>query len=172
MRRAANAVIDAGIHPVIVVLGSDADLIEPALAGLPSVTTVVNAEWATGLASSIAVGIRAIFDIAPFDAVLVTLADQPLVDADALQRLVAGFDAGHRIVASEYNGTVGVPALFGGEHADSLLQLDGDVGAGPWLRARGSEVTRIPLPIAELDIDMPSDVARLSGRDRDSIHES
>ncbi len=164
--------IDAGIHPVIVVLGADADLIEPALAGMPAVTTVVNAEWVTGLASSLAVGIRAVFDIAPFDAVLVTLADQPLVDADAIQRLVAGFDAGHRIVASEYNGALGVPALFGREYADNLLQLEGDIGAGPWLRARGSEVTRIPLPVAEIDIDMPSDVARLSGGDRDSIQVS
>jgi CTP:molybdopterin cytidylyltransferase MocA len=94
--------------------------------------------------------------------VLVTLADQPLVDADALRRLIAAFSRERRIVASGYSDTIGVPALFGWEHAPGLAGLTGDVGAGGWLRRRRAEVTCVALGAAALDVDRPADVARLS----------
>jgi molybdenum cofactor cytidylyltransferase len=92
--------------------------------------------------------------------VLVTLADQPLVDARALKRLIAAFDDDHRIIASAYNDTLGVPAIFAREHANDLLRLTGDTGAAAWLRRRAKDVTRVPLKIATVDIDTPSDLAR------------
>ena len=79
VRRAARAALDAGAEPVIVVLGAHADLVRQALDGLP-VSAVVNDAWETGMASSLRIGARAALD-AGCDAVLVTLADQPLVDA-------------------------------------------------------------------------------------------
>jgi len=146
---------------VVVVLGADAATIAPALAGLTSVAMVINPDWESGLASSLAVGLSAFLADDSCEAVLVTLADQPLVDGAALRRLIAPFDDEHRIVASAYDDTIGVPALFGREHFDDLIRLTGDRGAGSWLRARQNEVTRVPLYSAAFDIDRPSDVARL-----------
>jgi molybdenum cofactor cytidylyltransferase len=159
--RIAAAAVEAGASPVVVVLGANAAMIAPALSGLASVTTVVNREWNTGLASSLVAGLSAVFEGAACDAVLITLADQPLVDAAALKRLIAAFDGERRIVASAYANTIGVPAVFAREHVADLMRLTGDAGAGAWLRSRPSEVTCVPLDVAALDIDTPSDAAPL-----------
>jgi molybdenum cofactor cytidylyltransferase len=161
VRRIAMAAVGAGADPVLVVLGANAEAIEPVLSGLASVRTVINREWSTGVASSLALGLSAVLEDPTCDAVLVTLADQPFVSSAALRRLIATFDAKRRIVASSYAGTIGVPAVFGREHADSLMRLTGDAGAGPWLRSRASEVTSVPLDAAALDIDTLSDAAQL-----------
>jgi len=162
VRRAARAALEGGAEPVVVVLGAHAELVRRALDGLP-VSAVVNDAWETGMASSIRVGTQAALD-AGCDAVLVTLADQPLVDAAALRRLVAAFPGRHGVVASTYGDALGVPALFAREHAASLLlHLTGDAGAGGWLRARGHAVTRVAMDEARLDVDTASDVARLHG---------
>jgi CTP:molybdopterin cytidylyltransferase MocA len=159
VRRIARAAVEAGANPVVVVLGANAETIAPVLSGLPSVTTVVNAAWSRGLSSSLAAGLIALFESAACDAVLVTLADQPLVNTAVLRPLLAAFDGKRRIVASGYDGTMGVPAVFGREHVDALLRLTGDAGAGAWLRGRSGEVTSVPLDAAAIDIDTASDAA-------------
>lgn len=162
--RAAAAAREAGADPVIVVLGAHAAEVEPALADCAGVRTVVNPAWESGLASSLIAGLRAAMRDDAWDGVLATLADQPLIDADALRPLVAAFQGGARLVASGYQGVPGVPALFGREHVPELLTLTGEAGAGPWLRERSSDVTIIPLDAASLDIDTPADAARLARR--------
>lgn len=160
VRHAALAALEAGADPIVVVLGSDAARIAPEL-NIPSVEIVINEEWSSGLASSLAAGLRAITAKHSCDAVIVTLADQPLVDAAALGRLISAFDAKHRIVAAAYAGTIGVPAIFGSEHIPELLLLKGDLGASRWMRGRMREVTPVPLPEGLLDIDTQADAARL-----------
>jgi CTP:molybdopterin cytidylyltransferase MocA len=162
VRRAAAAARAAGAHPGVVVVGAHAALVGAALAGLDGVAIAVNEGWRAGLASSLAVGLGAVAPAAP-EGVLVTLADQPLVDAAALRQLLAAFAAGHRVVAAAYgDGAVGVPALFGREHLAELAGLAGDAGAGAWLRARAGGVARVSLGAAALDVDTPADLARLA----------
>jgi CTP:molybdopterin cytidylyltransferase MocA len=166
VRRAAKAALDAGARPVMVVLGADAPMIAPELAKLRHVRTVINTHWATGLASSLATGLRALMEISGCDAVLVTLADQPNVDAAALRKLIDAFDNEHRIVASAYAGTIGVPAIFGCEYVKNLMSLEGDTGAGKWLRGRPDEVTTVDVPEAEADIDTVEDLEDELDRNR------
>ena len=161
MRRIAKAAIEAGANPVAVVLGANAETVAPALSGLERVRTVVNQQWSMGLASSLVAGLAFVLDDASCEGVLVTLADQPLVDAAALRRLISAFGGERRIVASSYDDTLGVPALFAREHIADLMRLTGDAGAGSWLRSRPSEVTCVPLDVATIDIDTESDVAHL-----------
>ena len=163
VRRAARAALDAGAAPVFAVLGAEAAPVRRALDGMREVRTVVNAAWATGLASSLAAGIGAARDASECDGVLVLLADQPLVDAASLRRLLDAFGGERRVVASSYAGTLGVPAVFGREHLDALCALQGDRGAGAWLRGRAAEVTPVPMDAAALDVDTAADVARLRG---------
>ena len=131
-----------------------------AVDGIPEVRCLSNPNWESGLASSLAVGMRAVLGTR-CEAALVTLADQPFVDAGALASLIAEFDNGHRLVASSYDGVIGVPALFGREFLEELTMLTGDSGAGAWLRARAESVTKVPLERAALDIDRPADTALL-----------
>lgn len=161
---AAEAALGAGATPVVVVLGARAEEIHPALSHLSGVTTVTNSGWASGLASSLATGLRAALHDTTWDGVLALLADQPLVDAPVLRRIIAEFAAGARIVASGYDGVPGVPALFGREHVPELMGLTGDTGAAPWLRDRARETAIVPLHGAVLDVDTPADVQRLDGR--------
>ena len=159
VRRAALAALAAGAESVIVVLGADADRVGQAFGGLPNVRTVVNEDWKSGMASSLAAGLRSAAENPAIDAALILLADQPLVDAEALQEIVAAFGS-ERIVASSYSDTIGVPALLGREFFSELSELEGDRGAGGWLRQR-MDVRVIPLSAATLDIDTPDDLARL-----------
>lgn len=163
VRRATRAAIEAGASPVIVVLGAHAQEIAAALAGLAGVSAVTSDHWEDGLASSLATGVREAMRLdIRCDGVLITTSDQPLVDGMALRSLMDAFGDGARLVAAEYGGTIGVPAVIGREHFQSLLALTGDAGAGRWLRARIGEVHRVPMPDAQMDIDCAADVAKLA----------
>ncbi|HMI58670.1 MAG TPA: nucleotidyltransferase family protein [Gemmatimonadaceae bacterium] len=163
VRAAAIAAGDAGASVVIVVLGASAPSVAQALEGLPHIATVSNDRWRDGLASSLATGIREVLRLdARCDGVLITMADQPLVNSESLRRVLNAFDPQTRLVAAEYSGTIGVPAVIGREHLDALLLLEGDAGAGRWLRGLGDAVRRIPLPEAALDIDTAEDLALLA----------
>lgn len=156
--RATTAALDAGARPVIVVLGADADLTVPVLMGIDGVTTVINEGWRTGVASSLTAGIAALLEHGELDGFLVTLVDQPKIGAASLQRLIDAFDDNHRIVASSYAETIGVPAIFGKELTDELLALTGDSGAKQFLLDREDCVTLVEMPEAEMDVDTVNDV--------------
>lgn len=160
VRKAAMSSLEAGALPVVVVLGAENDQILPALEGLEDVRIALNSRWKSGLASSLAAGLSALAEDADVDGALIVLADQPFVDAHSLKNLLDAFGPS-RLVASSYSNTLGVPAVVGREFFAELMQLTGDRGAGPWLRARSSEVTQIPLPVSPLDIDTKDDVALL-----------
>ena len=163
VRRAARSAAEAGAAPVVIVLGADAADIERAVEGLPHTFTVLNEQWRTGLASSLACGVCELHRLdARASGVLIVTADQPLVDARALRPLLDAFADGARLVAAEYSATIGVPAIIGCEYMDALLALEGDAGAGRWLRAKGDAVRRIPLREAAVDIDTAEDAALLA----------
>lgn len=161
VRRAAAAALAVGARPVVVVLGAGAAVIAPVLHGLAGVEVTLNPDWQRGVASSLAAGVRAVRAAGGCDGLLVLLADQPLVAAAALRPLIAAFAGGRRVVAAAYADVVGAPAVIGAERLDELLALEGDRGAGSWLRALGDAVAAVPLPVAAVDVDTPADLARL-----------
>jgi len=154
---------EVGASPVIVVLGAEASEIAPSLAGLDSVSSITNDQWQLGLASSLTAGIREVQRVSPrCDAVLITTVDQPLVGVEVLRVLLGAFADDARLVAAEYSNTIGVPAIIGSEHLAAMLTLAGDAGAGRWLRERMSDVMRVAMPEAAIDIDTAEDRARLA----------
>jgi molybdenum cofactor cytidylyltransferase len=162
VRKAAVAALGAGGNPVIVVVGASWEEVVECFDGLEGVTILYNERWESGLASSLSAGLGALNADTSIDGALVMVADQPLVDAEALQKLVAAFDERHRVVASAYDDIVGVPVVIGSEHFEALMNLSGDEGAGRWLRARLAEVTQIDVASASVDIDTPEDAERLN----------
>jgi molybdenum cofactor cytidylyltransferase len=95
-------------------------------------------------------------------AVAILVADQPFVTADHLQHMrTLLYTESAPIVAAEYNGTLGVPALFRRELFATLASLPPDAGARHVLRDSGFDVTPFPLPDAAMDIDTPDDLAAL-----------
>jgi CTP:molybdopterin cytidylyltransferase MocA len=160
LARAVAAARGALPHsPLIVVLGAGALRLRlAARRAAPRVDVVYNARWADGLASSLQAGLAAARP--PVAAVLVTLVDQPNVDARALERLLTAWRRRPGVAAAAlYSGRPGVPAVLPRRYWRALCALRGDAGARALLR--GSEITAVDMPEAQLDVDTRADVARL-----------
>jgi molybdenum cofactor cytidylyltransferase len=164
LRHAAETALASVCRPVVVVLGASADQMQTELAALP-VTVALNPLWAEGMASSIRTGLKAaVSDAAGPDTVVIMLCDQPLITAWMLDQLAAVHRSEARgIVASEYEGTLGVPALFSRKYYSELGMLEGDQGARRIIVEHGNDLGRIPLPEAAFDVDRLEEAARLEG---------
>lgn len=155
VQHSIHQAVDAALSPIVVVIGSQADLVADAIRSEP-VEIVRNDAWETGMGSSIASGVRHLenFDV---PAVAILLADQPLVTAAHLRAMSALLDH-FPIVAAEYNGMFGVPAFFRRELFPGLASLPPEAGARHLLRS-SHEIRAYPLPEAAIDIDTPADLA-------------
>ena len=161
LRLAAGAAGDAGCHSVFVVVGAGRDSLASEVFGM-DVQVVENSEWRQGMGTSIRCGVEAVAATEHGDqGVLLMVADQPLVDSQALRRLMDAAKTGeHRIVAAEYAGTTGVPAWFARSMFSTLLALSPAKGAQGIIRDPRFNAYSVAIPEAELDIDTPEDYRR------------
>ncbi|MFB8767548.1 nucleotidyltransferase family protein [Nocardiopsis alba] len=154
--RGVRMLAEGGCAPVLVVLGAADTRVEGAL-------TVHNTDWSSGMGSSVRAGIDALPD--SVDAVLVALADQPLVTPAAVRRLVEAYEQGARAAVATYNGNPRNPVLLGREHWSTVYSMaERDVGARPFLRAYSHLVTSVSCDdiASPEDIDTAEDLARMS----------
>jgi molybdenum cofactor cytidylyltransferase len=161
VRRTARAAIDAGCKPVMVVTGASAEAVTKEISDLP-VRCASNPAWQNGMGGSIRRGLAEIMEIDPrADGVLVLLCDQPRVDAAAIGDLMAAFRSGGKpMAACAYAGTIGPPCCFAGSMFDELQRLPDEHGAKRLLLANPSQVTVLPWPAGESDLDTPTDWER------------
>ncbi len=162
VRRAARQAVEAGLSPVIVVLGHEAEPVAAALAGL-AVETVTNPGYRAGMAGSMQTGIEHV----PGDctAAVVLLGDMPLVTAGMIETLAERFRGGTEpLVLSLYGEVQAPPTLY----ARSLFPALAGAGAGGGrevVLAHRSEAAEIRWPETLLaDVDRPEDAARLGVR--------
>ena len=159
--RGVAMLLAGGADPVLVVTGAAPVELAPG----PQVRIVHNAEWRTGMGSSLRAALRAL----PADAgaAVVALADQPLVGAEAVARLIAAYRSGASVAVAAYDGKQRNPVLLAREHwAGVIAAATGDQGARAFLRARPDLVT--PVECGDTgqpdDIDTPADLDRIAGR--------
>ena len=162
LRHAAEVAVASGLAHVLVVLGARADHLEPELAGLP-VEVCLNEDWEKGMGASVRAGLRAMLAAAQdVEAVVFTLCDQPLVGPDFLRRLVEGYrTTGKPVIASAYEGALGVPALFARPYFPRLLALAAEGGARQVIAAAGDAAHAVPFAAGVFDVDTPQDYERL-----------
>ena len=139
-----------------------------------------NGEWRTGMGSSLRAALRALSQagnpdaaersaaVLPPDvaAVVVALADQPLVGAEAVARLIAAHRAGASVAVAAYQGQPRNPVLLAREHwPEVIATATGDQGARAFLRARPDLVTLIECGDTGRpdDIDTTADLERIAG---------
>lgn len=152
--------VEAGLEPVIVVVGAEAEELAEAVAA-ENIEIVRNARWESGMGSSVAAGMRRVEDSGS-EAVAILAADQPLVTSEHLREMSKLlWSSSVRMVGAEYNGTLGVPAFFKREMFSLLASLPPEAGARRLLRGARTEIGAYPLPEAALDIDTPEDFAAL-----------
>lgn len=149
-------------QPIIVVLGAYLEQIKPEL--MPKAVQVVeNSQWQEGMSSSIRAGISMLLKTNPkLDAVIISLADQPLVSPQIFNQLIQSYQETQKvIVASKYNETTGVPALFSNALFPELMQLEGDKGAKALIQKYIDTGLILLTPEAAIDIDTPDDYKQL-----------
>jgi len=171
LRSILDALEQAGISEVRVVLGDQADEIRAA-GRLSEDAIVVNPRPDDGMLSSLRCGIRALGpDLEGF---LLWPVDHPLVLPRTVTSLVEALAAGRGgILVPVHDGRRGHPVLFAGRLAPLLLQAPDGVGARAVLRDHPQEVVEIPVadPGVVTDIDTPEEygkaLRRGPGKDQD-----
>ncbi len=168
-----------GTDPVLIVTGAAQVDLGPEY----QVRTVHNGDWRTGMGSSLRAALRALAgpdsasgdaSVLPPDlgapdvgAVVVALADQPLVGAEAVARLIAAYRAGASVAVAAYDGRPRNPVLLAREHWPEVIETaTGDQGARAFLRARPDLVTLVECGDTGHpdDIDTPADLDGIAVR--------
>jgi molybdenum cofactor cytidylyltransferase len=155
LERAVGAAREARCEPVVVVLGASADLIR-SQSSLGDACVVVNHDWASGMGSSVGVGVKALQSV---DGCVVLTCDMPTVTASHI-RLLMGTGSPGEVVASSYAGRRGVPAYFPASVFGELGELRGDVGAKGLLQG----VRCVELVGGDLDVDTVADLERAKAK--------
>ncbi len=164
LERALRLAREAGASPVLVVLGAN---FAPICATIPfnEAIPVFNEKWDQGMSTSIHAGLSEADVRAPESAgALVMACDQPRFSASHLRSLLLAFDAAQTeptIVASNYAGIHGIPAVFPRSVYPKLHALHGDKGARTLLAKPPCRIVAVACSGCEIDIDLPEDLANL-----------
>lgn len=140
------------------VLGANAEVIRKEIKE-QNISVAINHEWQEGMASSICTGLKALLKVAPSSAgMILMVCDQPFVTPSLLNDLIKVHrDTGNPIITCSYANTFGPPTFFHKELFNELLQLKGDTGARKMIRQYPEQVSIIPFPQGNIDIDTQSD---------------
>jgi molybdenum cofactor cytidylyltransferase len=162
------ALSGAGVDEVVVVLGHHAAAIEAAIGAFP-ITIERNPSPDDGQPSSVRIGLRA---LSPrLDAVMVALADQPLIAEADIVALIGAFkqrgDASMvvpRVRTGSGEPLPGNPVIFDAALRDEWLAGDANAACRQWRDAHPERVRWFDTdnPRYRVDIDTPDDLARFT----------
>lgn len=166
IRRQLIALSGAGVDDVVVVLGHHHTAIEPLVRDFP-VTIVRNENPDAGHVSSLRVGLAELG--ANIDAVVVALADQPLIGTADVQDLIGAYKkrpSGTDVVQPWVDDQPGNPVIFGATVRDGILAGDTRVGCRQWQASHPEKVHRWLSTNTRYrtDVDTPEDIERLAER--------
>lgn len=152
MARAVDVVRDAGVDPVLVVVGAAAAEV---CAVLPASVTVVRHEgWASGMGGSLRAGLSAAAELpVSVTAIVVMLVDLPGVTSSMLRTLVG---ARGELLQASFDGAPGHPVLLARAHwAGVAAAAHGDTGAREYLREHRARRVLLGSAAAGADVDSP-----------------
>lgn len=155
VRLTAERVLASKVDGTILVTGHQAGRIREALEGL-DIPVVHNADFASGLASSLKAGIAALPDSAA--GALIVLGDMPEVLPADLDRLIAAFtrSGGHAVVRATHDGRRGNPVILPRSMFAAVAHLEGDTGARHLVESAGADVVDVEIGAgAAVDVDTP-----------------
>ncbi len=161
------------ITSIHVVLGSNAEFIS-AECNLKekNIEIIVNSNWENGLGESIAHGVKVLLKQTPgLDGVLICLADQPLLSFEYLNSLIEEFiKHPSKIIATNYDKKVGVPALFPKLLFEKLCTLKGDFGAKEILNDKSNVIISLDAANQIIDIDTNLEYQNLFNRTNNTLN--
>jgi molybdenum cofactor cytidylyltransferase len=155
VRHAVDALKDAGVGELLVVVGHDGDAVR---ASLPDdVVVVENPRYRDGQATSLAAALHDVQDAS--EAAVVLLADQPGITGADVEALMNGFRSTRaQIVRLRFTDGPG-PALLSREIYAEAGHLHGDAGARVLMASHPEWVHEVAIDRpAPRDIDTPQDL--------------
>lgn len=161
VRRAARALSEAGLSPVVVVLGHEEERVRAVLDDVPGLELVTNPRYAEGMGTSLA---RAAKELAgrDVDAAVVALGDMPWVRPAHVRALIEAhdLDSGRLIAVPTHGGKRGHPVLWSRRFLPELARLEGDQGARELLARHREHLVTVPVDDAAIhvDVDTPRDL--------------
>ncbi len=160
----------AGLSPVVVVVGAEAEQVVPALAGR-EVQVLRNYRWQQGMSTSLALGVAAL--PSSVDAVIFLPVDQPLVDARFLRSLVTYWQQHHAgiVVPVGREAQRGTPVLFARRFFAELANLSGDIGGRALFASYPDALVTMPVANPDIltDVDTPAAYEALLARRSPSL---
>ncbi len=159
LERIIEALNAAWVDRIIVVLGYQATTIKRTV-DLRHCRVVYNAEYTTGMASSLRAGITALSAAA--NGFLIMLADMPFVQPATISAVITTAITEPGIVIPAYRNRPGFPVYINSHYIDDLLPtLKRDIGARKFIALRSGDITFVPVndPGAIIDIDCEADIA-------------
>jgi molybdenum cofactor cytidylyltransferase len=160
VRHAARTLVEAGLDPLVAVVGHQHDQVAAALDGL-GFTVVTNPLYDDGQATSVRRGVEAL-DGEAVDAVVFALGDMPAVDPESVRALVRVYRTGEwTTLAAAVEGVRGNPVLFDCRHFDALTDVSGDRG-GRRILEEGADSALVETGDDGVrhDVDTPADLER------------
>jgi len=164
IRRQLIALSGAGLDELVVVLGHHAEHLEPLVRDFP-VTLVRNPQPDQGQVSSQRLGLQALSG--KLDAVIVALADQPLVGAQDYNELIGAYKKrpeGTEVVVPTVGGLPGNPVMFSSQVWQSVLAGQAQVGCKQWQMQNPQAVYHWATDNKRYrqDVDSPEDIEQLA----------
>ncbi|PUE43234.1 molybdenum cofactor cytidylyltransferase [Limnohabitans sp. Bal53] len=174
LERQLQALSLAGVRPVGVVLGHHGErILQEGILTRWAAQQVRNLRPDDGHVSSLRIGLK---DLPTgLDAVVVALADQPLIDVQAVKALLAAFaqrPAGTQMLQPSVKGLPGNPVVFSGEVMAQILAGEEHIGARQWQQAHPEAVFRWETPhsLYRLDVDNEADRQAVEASTGRSLH--
>ncbi len=165
VRHVAEAALEAGLSPLIVVTGHYPDPVQAALSGM-DVDFIHNPDYSDGLTTSLQEGISAV--PAECSGALILLGDMPLVSSRAIRQIMDAFanESDKSAAVPVIAGQRGNPVLLDRRIFTRVMQLSGDTGARALLAKADLDVLEVSVEDAGilLDVDTPEALAALRNR--------
>ena len=173
IRRQLTALAGAGVNEVVVVLGHHADAIESVISDC-SVKLVRNLSPDEGQPSSLRIGLQALDG--KLDAVIIALADQPMIEAQDIAALIDVFDTlgthgNGSMVIPRISGEPGNPVIIDFALRDEWLHGEITVAGRHWRESNPERVHWFDTDNIHyrVDIDTPQDIERFAAQSNHSL---
>jgi molybdenum cofactor cytidylyltransferase len=169
IQHAVDTLRASDVDEIVVVLGHEADQVRSRL-GRHRVNFVHNPDYREGLSTSVRAGIGAVPKAA--DAIMIYLADQPLIEPGEINRLIRAFaeakKAGKSIVVPFFGNERGNPVILDASYREMVLDIAGDVGCRRIIKRHPEQVFAVQMQTDHVvrDVDTPEDFLRARGEEQ------
>jgi len=170
---AVDTLLASMVGEIIVVLGHESEKVWDQLEGYaglaqsPRVHLIKNPDYREGLSTSVRAGVQAVSPQS--EAIMIYLADQPLLEPADVDRIIEGFAAAKlenkTIVVPFFKGERGNPVMLDASLRDSILGIVGDVGCKGVIKRYPEKVYAIEMENDHVvrDVDDVQAYERLAG---------